>query len=120
MWTYNQVNGVLAHDGQQVAIGYSGHPPHVNDAGAEDIKGVGPIPRGYWTFGEAVQHPALGWAIPLVANIGTETFGRSGFWCHGDEIEQPGQGLASDGCMIMNLTTRVLINSDLDKELNVV
>ena len=120
MWTYNQSNGVLSHDGQQVGTGYSGHQPHVNDPTAESIHNEGPLPRGFWTFGEAVEHPKLGWALPITPNIGTETFGRSGFWCHGDEIEHPGEYLASDGCMIMMLWIRKLINSDQDKELQVV
>jgi hypothetical protein len=120
MWTYNQSNGLLAHDGVEIGIGYSGHPPHVNDPFAEGIHCVGPLPRGYWAFGEAMQHPVLGWAMPLTPDPDTDTFGRSGFWCHGDEIEHAGQELASDGCMIMGLEIRRQINSDLDKELEVV
>jgi hypothetical protein len=120
MWVYNQSNGVLAHNGQQIGVGYSGHPPHVNDPTAEAVRGVGPLPRGFWTFGEAVEHGTLGWALPITPNIGTNTYGRSGFWCHGDEVEHPGQELASDGCMIMGLLIRQQINSDLDKELQVV
>jgi len=120
MWTYYQHDGMLYHDGQYVGQGYSGHPPHVNDSDAENIKNVGPIPRGYWKIGEAVEHEKLGWALPLTPNIGTETFGRDGFWVHGDEIAHPGECLASDGCMIFPLAIRQLINSDQDKELEVV
>ena len=120
MWVFNQANGVLAHNGVQIGTGYSGHPPYVNDPSAEAIRGEGPIPRGFWTFGEAIQHPVLGWALPISPNIGTETFGRDGFYCHGDEISHPGQELASDGCMIMGLAIRQEINSDQDKELQVV
>jgi Protein of unknown function (DUF2778) len=120
MWTYNQSNGVLAHDGTMIGTGYSGHPPCVNDPAAENIHNYGPIPRGFWTFGEAVEHPRLGWAIPIAPNIGTDTFDRSGFWCHGDEVAHAGEELASDGCMIMALAIRQQINSDLDKDLEVV
>jgi hypothetical protein len=120
MWTYNQLNGNLSHEGELVGTGYSGHPPHVNDPDAENVHNVGPIPTGEWEFGEAVQHPVLGWALPITPAPGTETFGRSGFWCHGDEISHPGERLASDGCMIMALAIRQAINASPDKDLEVV
>jgi hypothetical protein len=119
MWTYYIDDGVLLHDGVKIGVGYSGHPPYVNESTAQAIRGEGPLPAGFWTFGEAVEHETLGWAIPLTPNIGTFTYGRDGFWCHGDEIAHPGEELASDGCMIMSLTIRRLINSDQDKALQV-
>jgi hypothetical protein len=120
MWVYHQNSGLLEHDGTQIGVGYSGHPPHVNDPGAESIHNYGPIPRGFWIFGEAVWHDELGWAIPIQPAPETEVFNRSGFWCHGDEISHAGSFLASDGCIIMALAIRQAVNDSLDKDLQVV
>jgi Protein of unknown function (DUF2778) len=125
MWTYNQASGSLSHQGQQVGSGYSGHDDGtmlgVNNPSLQNVPNVGPIPQGQWTIGEAVDHPTLGpVAMPLTPNIGTDTFGRGGFWVHGDSIEFAGLEEASHGCIIMPRTVRELINSDLDKDLEVV
>src|ERR1700677_498176 len=120
MWTYTQADGFLYHNGGFVGSGYSGHPPHVNDPMAENVRGVGPLPRGLWTFGAGQDHGAMGWALPLTPDPSTAVFGRSAFWCHGDEIAHPGAELASDGCLIMPLAIRQQINADPDKDLEVV
>ncbi len=121
MWIYNQSNGVLSHDGQQVGSGYSGHGDGINNPLLQAESNVGPIPRGQWTIGEGVDNPKLGLlAIPLTPNIGTDTFGRGGFFIHGDSIEFVGQEEASHGCIILARAIRELINGDLDKDLEVV
>jgi type VI secretion system (T6SS) effector TldE1-like protein len=121
MWTYNSANGVLSHDGRQVGVGYSGHGPGVNNPAMQDVPNVGPIPQGRWEIGDAVDSPTLGpVAMPLTPNIGTETFGRGGFWCHGDAVEFAGLQEASHGCIILPRSVRVEISSDWDDDLEVV
>jgi hypothetical protein len=58
--------------------------------------------------------------MPLTPTADTDTFGRGGFWIHGDSIEFAGLEEASHGCMIMPHDVRVQINGDLDKDLEVV
>jgi hypothetical protein len=119
MWTYAQT-GTLFHNGR-VGSGYSGNEIGLNNPLLQDVANVGPIPRGRWTIGEAVDHPRLGpVAMPLTPNIKTETFGRDGFWIHGDSVEFAGLEEASHGCIILSRSIREAINSDLDKDLNVV
>ena|ERR1700677_1840985 len=121
MWTYSQSNGILSHLGIQVGTGYSGHGIGVNNPKLQDVRNVGPIPQGLWIIGEGVDVVKLGpVAIPLTAEDETNTFSRSGFWIHGDEIEHPGEELASDGCIILSRNIRELINSSTDKILQVV
>jgi hypothetical protein len=121
MWIYDQASGVLSHNGQQVGTGYSGHGPGVNNPALQSEPDVGPIPQGHWTISDAVDSPTLGpVAMPLMPNIGTETFGRGGFFIHGDSIEFAGLEEASHGCIILPRSTRVEISSDWDKDLEVV
>jgi hypothetical protein len=121
VWVYNSSNGALSHDGLQVGSGYSGHGDGVNNPALQSESNVGPIPQGQWSIGEAVDDPKLGpIAMPLTPNIGTETFGRGGFFIHGDSIEFAGLEEASHGCIILSRQIRLQINSDQDKELQVV
>lgn len=120
MWSYNSSTGELSHNDNPVGDGYSGHPPHVNDVSAESIPNTGPLPRGLWTFGTAIDSPKLGpMAIPVIPKPGTDTFGRSSFFMHGDEIDHVGEELASDGCMIFGHSVRLFINLSSDKDLEV-
>lgn len=103
--TYSQSTGLLTGLAMGPATGYSGHPPRVNDPTAEQIHGVGPIPKGDYSIGTPIDHSQLGpFAIPLSAKSGTETFGRSGFYIHGDSISAPGS--ASHGCVILARAVR--------------
>ena len=122
-WRYESSTGVLTSpDGSRQDTGYSGHPPHVNDPAAEAILGVGPIPRGSWWIGTAEDHPQLGPdAIPLSPVRGTDatwTYGRSGFFIHGDS-EAMNQ-TASHGCVIVPRVVRELIAASGDSELQVI
>lgn len=66
----------------------------------QHIHGVGPLPRGMWRMGSWMdQHGDLGpGVIGLYPLAGTETFGRTGFYIHGDDKTKPGQG--SHGCIV--------------------
>lgn len=120
-WTYNSSSGVLAHDGQQAGTGYSGHGDGVNATSLESVPNVGPIPRGQWAIGDAIDHPTLGpVAMPLTPSVGTDTFGRGGFYIHGDSIEFAGLEEASHGCIILSRAVRMLMSLSLDRDLDVV
>jgi Tlde1 domain len=123
MWTYAQSTGQLYDPtGEPFGTpGYSGHPPHVNDASAEADPNLGPIPAGDWQIvtmrPEAPQGPFV---LVLAPKPDTNTFGRSGFLMHGDLVTEPGQEEASLGCIIMPRSTREAVWASQDRDLVVV
>lgn len=122
MWTYRQSDGhLLDASGALAAVGYSGHPPHVNDPAAQSIADVGPIPRGLYSIGAPRDDPKTGpYSLPLAAHGGNEMFGRSGFLIHGDLIGHVGAQIASDGCIVLSLGARVNVWESGDHILRVV
>lgn len=83
------------------------------------MKGHGPIPRGFYTIKEKIDHPHLGKiAMRLVPHETNEMFGRGDFLIHGDSTTHPGE--ASDGCIIMGKEVRIKIDSSPDKLLQVI
>lgn len=118
-WTYHQRSGELLHGEQSIAIGYSGFGSAKNDPDSQRVAGLGPIPRGAYLLGslsESEEHGPL--AIHLVPLTGTDTFGRSGFLCHGDNKEAP--GTASHGCIILPRAIREVMIDSPDKQILVV
>lgn len=112
---YSQSKGVVwfrplgeDQNTSRLGKGYSGHPPYVNDAEAEALKARGPIPRGSYRIGRSFDHVRLG---PLSMYLdplkGTEQFGRSGFFIHGDNSY--GNYSASHGCIILGRSIRAKI-----------
>lgn len=102
---YEQSTGKLTDapknaDPTRLGTGYSGHPPHVNDAEAQALKARGPIPRGRYRVSHPWEHVRLGpvamFLVPFVAN---DMQGRSGFFIHGDNSY--GNNTASHGCIIL-------------------
>jgi Protein of unknown function (DUF2778) len=118
MWTYSQSTGEMEHDGVLVGTGYSGLGLDKDQPDDQDVVGMGPIPEGQWIIGNAATSPTLGpLAMPLFPDGGTETFGRSQFFIHGDSLEHPGQ--ASHGCIVLDHNTRQAIIDSGDKALTV-
>lgn len=118
-WTYSQHNGRIYHDGSLVGIGYAGKDDGKDNPAAQNLVGIGPIPRGTYTIGAPFTHPHAGvYTLRLAPQSGTNTFGRSGFMMHGDSIEHPGH--ASDGCIIQNLMVRRQVWESGDHTLEVV
>lgn len=119
MWTYNQANGQLSRNGVLVSIGYSGLGVGRNNPAEQDVHGTGPIPQGFWQIGQPMDTPNLGpHVMPLTPALETNTFGRGGFFIHGDSWEHPGQ--ASHGCIILERPIRQEISDSGDTELEVV
>ena len=120
MWTYNQQNGQLSHNGKLVAVGYSGFEANKNNPAAESIRNEGPIPRGLWEIGDMIESTVSHgpFVLPLIPCEGTDTFGRSGFLIHGESVHAPGS--ASFGCVIQPRWVRVQMGHSADKQLQVV
>lgn len=99
--THHATAGSIYHHRVALAVGYSGAGPRgVNNPDMVREVAVGPIPRGKWYIGRAQSHPRLGpVAIDLRPDLGTDTFGRSGFFIHGDNAR--GNKTASKGCIIL-------------------
>lgn len=116
-WQYDQTTGDLTHNGTFEGTGYSGTGFGRNNSSLERVEGHGPIPRGEYKIGRAYDDPHLG---PCVMHLdplpGTNTWGRSLFRLHGNNIEND----ASHGCIILGPSIRRLIASSGDTDLNVV
>lgn len=116
MWTYEQAEGVLFHDGKYVGQGYSGHAEGKNNPAKEDAKSIGPIPRGKYVIGRSYKHPNLGPVVMNLDPVGHDALGRTDFRIHGDNL----QGDASHGCIIMSRPIRKEVSESGDTELTVV
>ena len=81
--------------------GYAGRRNGRNNHLAQELKGVGPLPVGFYRV--AVRHHgrfrAPAFALePFTTNT---MFGRSGFWIHG--------GIHSEGCIMLDRHVRQLV-----------
>lgn len=125
-WIFQQSSGYFMHpDGVTLlTIGYAGgnmgkNPEGKNNPAMQNIVDVGPIPRGFYTFGEPVDHSTKGpFAIPLIPDPENEMFGRAGFFWHGDTIANP--GCASEGCPVSRLFARQAAWESNDHRLQVI
>jgi hypothetical protein len=99
---------------------YSGWKKYHNDPNAEKIKDKGPIPRGKYHLEQYKRLDGkLGpYVIPLKPFTGTKTFGRSGFYIHGDNSKQNETG--SEGCIVTLREYRLMFIREKIKELEVV
>jgi Protein of unknown function (DUF2778) len=115
MWTYSQKTGQLDHDGIFQGTGYSGKDQGRNDPAYEGVQGIGPLPTGIYSIGTAFDHPHLGPCVMALALIQGESFGRSGFFIHGNNAAND----ASHGCVILGPLIRQEIAKSPDRKLTV-
>ena len=119
MWIYKQQSGDLYHNSSYEGAGYSGHSEGVNDPDMQSVTCIGPIPEGQWIIGPAQTRPPLG---PIVFALspctGTDTFGRSSFFIHGDNSLMNDTG--SEGCIVMGRAIRQAIADSGDTSLQVI
>ncbi len=120
MITFTISTGRLTRDdGTDIGPAYSGAPGSVDDPSTTAVRQHGPIPVGTWGIGDPVDLPHLGpFCLPLSPNAETNTFGRSGFFVHGDNGAH--NESASEGCIVTAPTIRQAVAADPDKLLNVV
>lgn len=91
-----------------VYIAYSGKGAHRDNPAFTEVARSGPIPVGLYRALDARNHPTLGpVAIPLEPHPSTKTFGRSGFYIHGDNGR--GDFSASEGCIIVQRSARLAV-----------
>ncbi|TFW30290.1 DUF2778 domain-containing protein [Massilia arenosa] len=103
-WGYEQSTGNLYRDGvvvAPVAQGYSGYGSGKNNPDMQAASDLGPIPVGEYSIGPMVElHGGqVKNAVTLTPSPANQMFGRTGFFCHGDSNDHPGE--ASQGCIII-------------------
>lgn len=113
-WVWRQATGELLQRlddslySDVIATGYAGMGAGQNNPAMQCVEDVGPIPRGWYTIGDAVEDPTL-FTLPLTPDPDNDMCGRSGFLIHGDSIQLP--GWASQGCIVLDATTRQKISA---------
>jgi hypothetical protein len=96
--------------GKDIGSGYSGHGAGLNNPDLEQDKDIGPIPAGRYLIGTFFDHPKLGPDVALLMPaLGTNTFGRSGVFIHGDNFQC--NRSASHGCIILSHELRLAIRN---------
>jgi hypothetical protein len=119
-WVYSQTTGILCHDHEVVAFGYSGAGPGLNNRAFQDIASQGPIPQGEWTIGVLSKESRPGDPVfPVIPVPGTDTFGRAYFSIHGGDPLGVSE-TASTGAIILDRAARLAIAGSDDRHLSVV
>lgn len=120
MITFTISTGVIDFNGEILAKdAYSGAKGSVDDPKKVAIKSVGPIPEGYWTIGSPEDNQTTGpFSLSLTPETDTKTYGRSGFFIHGDNDARDQS--ASHGCIVVNRWARERISADKSRRLLVV
>jgi len=99
--------------------GWAGHGEGLNNVAMQDVKNVGPLPVGWYTFEEPHDSPHTGpYTMNLTPDAGNEMHDRGDFRCHGAAFEHP--ELSSDGCMIQPKPVRVNIWTSGNRRLEVI
>ena len=105
---YEQASGTLwvVNGGYAapVAQGYSGRGVGRDNPERQHERNVGPLPQGTYHMQQLVNRRFVSPAIK-VTQIEGETFGRSGFWIHGDNTTRD----TSEGCIVVDRATRECI-----------
>lgn len=124
-WVFESSTGKMFRpDGSFAACGYAGgnlgkNPEGINNPKMQNIADIGPLPEGFYTYGELIEeHPRLGlYVFELIPDAENEMYGRGGFYSHGD-TEIPRR--ASEGCIVMPHATRVEMHESSCQRLRVV
>ena len=133
MWTFQSSTGkIINPSGEVVCTGYAGgncgdNPEGVNNPELQAASCVGPLPYGpknddtpnIYTFGTPEDSPHLGpFAIPLIPDSDNNMFGRSGFFCHGDNAKL--NKSASEGCIVAPRPIRESMWNSHDHKIQVI
>ncbi|WP_144818170.1 tlde1 domain-containing protein [Enterobacter sp. DE0047] len=118
-WTYKQSTGELFRNGKLIAKGYSGMLTNKNNPDREQVKGMGPIPRGRWRIGSTGN--SKGPLTITLIHFSGNSYDRDmhSFRIHGDKRHGM-PGFASEGCIIIDPVTRLLISKDFGAYLEVI
>ncbi|MBS0967655.1 DUF2778 domain-containing protein [Nissabacter archeti] len=115
-WTYHQSTGEIYHNSRYRGKGYAGRMTNKNNPDRQQVKGLGPLPRGRYKI-TAKTH-SKGPVTLVLEQIEGTTFGRSAFRIHG-ERRRPPVGWASEECIILDRDIREAIWDSGDKILEV-
>lgn len=116
MTSFQVGRGFIWINGEKIGPAYSGAPGAVDDETRAAERETGPIPAGIWAIGEPVDKQELGpFCLPLTPVPGTQTFGRSAFYIHGDNAAH--NQTASKGCIVAARDIRERINADPDRRI---
>ncbi|EMN3918900.1 TPA: DUF2778 domain-containing protein [Citrobacter amalonaticus] len=118
-WKYKQSTGELFKDGTLIETGYSGSLTNKNNPDREHVRGMGPIPRGTWKIGSTGT--SKGPLTITLVHVSGDSYSRDmrTFRMHGDKRIGIA-GFASEGCIIMSPSTRLLVSKDHGSLLEVV
>lgn len=123
-YTYDRYWGVFYSGGavqgnpsssKIVGVGYSGTDVYLNQPTHDNIRDVGCIPAGRYTFKGPRDDSKTGeYVFDLIPDPSNDMKGREDFQNHGDLIGAPGNNttkldhMASDGCIVSPRWTRNL------------
>jgi hypothetical protein len=123
---FDLADGSITINEACVGTAYAGQPPHVNDASATHLHGLGPLPVGLYTIEPPQDYPqSVGeFAMHLVPDPSNDMTGRdpTSFFIHGPNAAKDVNGaqLSSDGCPVAARPIRVAIWGDPEHLLSVV
>jgi hypothetical protein len=124
-WEWSQSAGSLTHvddaSGARELVytgGYSGHGEGINNPDMENVRHVGPLPRGSSRIGPQQDNGRLRASMRLTPAPSNNMHGRSGFLIHGDNGR--GYRSASEGCPVVPRWVRDEISGSGDDCFNVV
>lgn len=117
MWSFRQSSGELAHDGSVVGYGWSGWGDGINIPAMQNMRTLGPLPRGKWKIeGPPEDSDTHGkYILRLTPEPETPMFGRAGFLIHGRSAVKPFE--TSRGCLILERPIREQIWESGDRAL---
>jgi len=116
-WVYVQATGILSHGGEPVGKGYAGHGQGLNNPKLQMVHNLGPIPKGVWEIGIWFDDHHLGVCVAALRPTDQDTFGRGGFFIHGDNFKM--NQTASDGCIILSRQLREAIKNSKETQIEV-
>jgi hypothetical protein len=109
-WIYHQRSGDLYLNREFIGTGYAGRMTNKNNPDRQHVRGLGPLPRGTYHFGQ-ISRKFGPMTVQLVPDATNTMYGRSHFYVHA-ERRNPPFGWASQGCIVVNSTIRHrLVNS---------
>lgn len=118
MILYGQAGGELFRNGHFVGIGYSGLAEGLNNSSFQDVRGMGPIPRGLYAVGEWFDHPHLGPCVAVLTPVDHDALRRTELFIHGAHMNDEHD--SSNGCIVVGPRERHELRDSGDKELRVI
>lgn len=85
---------------EEIGTGWSGCGEGKNNPEKQEVRSVGPLPRGRYKVGPPKQESTGPYSLRLTPLPETEMYGRDGFLCHGPS-KGTNYGEESHGCPIL-------------------